>query len=394
MVSSAQGLVSLSNYDDLERTLTKLVERIRDQGQRRRSVAAVLRRLKHNLDLSEMVDEAEREIAEDRLVTGVDRDPLSSSAVMGVDGGVLGRSLHGFDLILVRAVAAVFRYSGGELSGSGYYPSELPTPRLISIDEPLDSRELELAVGMQRQLAELQVARDALGEHEVDAVLLDGSVVPQYVDRFPHSPRVLNLYRELIDAFTGLYRACAEAGALLAGAVKDSRSSRFINLFQRKILPLIADGEELSPRDLRALRDNEDVLPNSRDTALLDHLLDVGERSFSFSYADPPAKVLEDLGEWATRAYAFYIKTVPYDYPLRVEFVGGSEEAPQVADRVASLVYALSANHDACALPTVLIEADACARLAEEELTIIRDNITDRLEHSASLELRRQRRPF
>ena len=77
-----------------------------------------------------------------------------------------------------------------------------------------------------------------------------------------------------------------------------------------------------------------------------------------------------------------------------VEFVDGLGTPARAADEVASLVYALSADHDACALPTVLIEADACARLAEEELTIIKDNIPDRLDPSASLELRRHRRPF
>lgn len=393
MVTTTRGLVSLSDYDILEQTLTQIVERIRDQGTRRRSVAGVLRGLKRELDLSEVASDDARELVEDRLTLEVGRERLSGMAVMGVDGGVLGRSLHGLDLILVRAVAVLFRYRDGELSGSEYYPRELPTPRLISIDEPLDARELELEVGMQRQLTEIQLARDALAEHEVDAVLLDGSVVPQYVDRSLRKPRLVGLYRELIDAFTGLYRECAESGVPLAGAIKDSRSSRFVGIFQRKIMPLLDDGA-LPPEELRILKENEEVISNSRDTALLDHLLDVGERTFAFSYANPPARVLKDLGAWASRAYAFYIKTVPYDWPIRVEFVDGSATPARAADEVASLIYALSADHDACALPTVLIEADSCARLAQEELTIIQDNITDRLEPSASLELRRHRRPF
>ncbi len=394
MASSLGIPVSLDDYGGLEDTLIRITERIRDQEQKRRMIAEVLKRLRQRINLSELEGEKDSEIAENKLSIKVEKTPISDSRVMGVDGGVLSRRLHGLDLVLVRAVAAIFDHKDGELSNAEYYPSEMPTPRLMSIDEPLDSRELELLIGMQRQLTELQLAIEALKAYEVDAALLDGSVVPQYVDRFPHTPKVLKLYQKLIKTFIELYEVCARRKIPLAGAVKDSRSARFIDIFQRKVLPILIDDDQFSSSDILTMRGNKGVLSNSRDTIFLDHLLDVGERSFTFHYAKPPAKVLGDLGKWATRIYAFYIKSVPYDRPLRVEFIDGTNSTPQVADRVASLIHALSAHHDACALPSVLLEADACARLAEEELTIIKDNIADRLEPSTLLDLRRQRRPF
>ena len=393
MATATQGIVRLNDYDLLEQTLDRIVARIRDQGSRRHTIATILKKIRNDFSLREVATDDVKELVEDKFTLNTPKEYLDGTAVMGVDGGVLARSLHGLDLILVRAVAVLFRYQGGGLSGSEYYPRELPTPRLISIDEPFDARELELAVGMQRQLTELRIAREALTEHEVDAVLLDGSVVPQYVDSSLRKPRLTKLYRQLVATFTGLYRECAELGTPLVGVVKDSRSSRFVNLFQRKIMPLLEDGV-LTPDDLAVLKENESAMTNSRDTSLLDHLLGVGERTFAFSYSSPPVKVLEDLGEWASRAYAFYIKTVPFDRPVRVEFIDGAALPERSAEEAASLVYALSSGHDACAIPTVLIEADACARLAREELNIIQDNILGRLDPSNSIDLRRNRRPF
>ncbi|MDY6770111.1 MAG: hypothetical protein SVU88_04005 [Candidatus Nanohaloarchaea archaeon] len=49
-------------------------------------------------------------------------------AVGGVDGGLAQESLHGMDVVLTRAVAAVFDYADGELSAADYHPSKNPSP--------------------------------------------------------------------------------------------------------------------------------------------------------------------------------------------------------------------------------------------------------------------------
>jgi len=393
LISSLRTPIS-SNYGDLERTLIRITERIRNREQKRRAIAEVLRKLKQRINLFELEENRISEVAETRLCTKVQKVQISGKRVMGVDGGVLTQRLHGLDLVLIRAIAAVFEYESGKLSSAEYYPSEMPTPHLISIDEPLDSRELELLIGIQRQLTELRLAVEASKTLEVDAVLLDGSIVPQYIDKPPQTSGILKLYQELIKTLIKLYESCSRRNIPLIGVVKDSRSARFINIFQREILPILIKDNQLLLSDIITIKDNEGVLSNSRDTVFLGHLLDAGERSLTFNYSKKPAKVLESLNEWATRIYAFYIKSVPYDYPIRIEFVEKTSSIPQIANQIASLIYALSAHHDACALPSVLLEADACARLAEEELTIIRDNIADHLEPSALLDLRRQRRPF
>lgn len=326
-------------------------------------------------------------VVEQSLVNRVGMDGLLDSTVVGVDGGMLEQQLHGLDLVIVRAVAAIFHYHGGGLDWVKYFPGEIPFPKLIDVAEPLDAKEFEFLAGMERQIAEIEVATAAAEESKVDLLLLDGSVVPQYVDRFPRNHLLLDRYQDLIGVYTALYQTCQERGVLLAGAVKDSRGGRFVDILRKKILPDFGN-LGLDEKDLA-------ILERSRDTVLLDHLLGVGERTPSFTYAEEPAAyVLQDLGIWAAKVHAFYIKTVLFDRPLRVEFVDCGGGVAHSADRISSIVYALSSNHEAFGLPSVLVEADARARLAEEELCIVRDSISDRLGPSALLDLRRERRPF
>lgn len=392
---AAGGLVQSNNCAELEHTLANLAERIRKQDRKRRMIGGMLRQLKRHINLMRVENLEAEGALESNFSKNVEQKGLASFTVVGVDGGVFAQQLHGLDLILVRAVAAVFHYREGELVTAEYYPSEAPMPRLISVTEPLDARSLELLISMERQLVELKLAAQTLRASNADLLLLDGSILPQYVDRFPHSPRVVKLHRKLLRAFSELYGVCMKSETLLAGAVKDSRSARFIDILKQKILPSLAEGRKLRFTEASTFSRNLDILDNSRDTVLLDHVLDVGERSFIFRYAENPSNFIpKDIGELARRVYAFYLKIVPYDRPLRIEFMEGGEMPSLTADRVASLIYALSAHHDAFGLPSVLMEADACARLTEDDVDIVRDSIADRVGPSVLLELRRHRKPF
>ncbi len=390
---TVQDIVCQDGRVELENTLAEIVEHIREQDAKRCRIAAIFKKLKNSINIANLAEQEPKAIVEDKLVFNVEPDALLNVVVAGVDGGMLSEALHGLDLILTRAVAAIFHYREGKLSITDYYPTEIPEPRLIPVTEPLDAREFELVANMQRQLAELRLATQVVNACGADVLLLDGSVVPQYVDRFPHSKKVAETYRNLIVAFSDLYEACAKSNILIAGAVKDSRGTRFLDILRRKVLQAMIEEHDLLKGETSTLLQSDDLLANSRDTAFLDYMLEAGERSCVFKYADAPG-ALADLNKWGQKIYAFYIKAVPYDYPLRAEFVDPRGEPTKTAERVASIVYAISQHHDAYGLPSVLIEADARARLVEEDLYIIHDSIIDRLGPSVLMDLRRNRRPF
>jgi hypothetical protein len=367
-----------SGFED---ALASIADRIREQREKRMKVAEALVRVK-GVNLAGFDG-----FVEPSLVNQVEIDPLSDITVAGVDGGLLEQKLHGIDLILVRALAAIFHYSNAELKWAEYLPNRAPSPKLIDVAEPLDSREFEFLTNVERQLIEIEVAITVVKESSVGLLLLDGSVLPQYVDRFSHSQLLLGKYQRLIKSYVELYGLCASSGVLLAGAVKDSRGSRLMDILRNRVAPSIRNFG-LGQGDLA-------ILERSRDAALVDHLLRTGERTMTFTYADKSSShVMEDLGQWGEKAHVFYMKTVPFDQPLRVEFINNSGPPAETACKLASLVYALSSHHDAFGIPSVLVEADASVRLAEEDLCIVRDSITDRLDHLTLQELRRNRRPF
>ncbi|KXA92656.1 hypothetical protein AKJ64_02600 [candidate division MSBL1 archaeon SCGC-AAA259E17] len=391
MISASKDSISLSEQQHLEDKIGKIAEKIRAQGEKRRLLAKVIREAKKDFKLP--VDDEKLQLVESEMVYKVGKAPLEDLTIGGVDGGVLNKPLHGLDLILVRAIAAIFSYEDGELVSADYHPNEMPIPQLINVHEPLNSRELDVLVGMKRQLKELKVAEEALEAPNIDALMLDGSIVPQYTDH-SSGARLRELYKEITDSFTDLYRKCRNRDVLLLGAVKDSRSARLVKIFRNKIFSKVLENADLPEAGVSSLDENKDVLTVSRDTAFLDYLLEAGERSFTFAYADAPAHLLEDLKDWKNKIFAFYVKPVSYDRPARVEFVADPKQVSEKAGRAASLINSLSADHEACALPSVLIEADARAALPEEEISILRDNIADRLEPSTMLDLRRERRPF
>ncbi len=391
MISATRGPTLLSEQNPLEHKLGEIAEKIRDQGRKRRLIAKVLRNVKNDLRLP--LDERGLGIVESDLVYRVEDCVLDDIVVAGIDGGVLNKPLHGLDLILVRALAAIFSYEDGKLSDVDYHPSEMPTPDLVNVHEPLDSREIDILVGLKRQISEIDRARETAQKKDVDVIMLDGSVVPQYTNNV-RGEMTRELYKKLIYSYRDLYQLCEKKEILLLGAVKDSRSARLAKLFQKKIFPKLVEEMDLSVDELDSIDRNSDILLISRDTDFLDYLLDAKERSFTFKYSESSAPLLNDLGEWKESIYAFYVKPVPYDCPVRVEFVSDQKSVLESAEKSAALVSTLSANHDACALPSVLIEADARAALAEEEISILRDSIVDRLEPSTLVELRRERRPF
>lgn len=271
-------------------------------------------------------------------------------SVCGVDGGMLQLELNGMDVIAVRAVAVVFHYSG-RLASVEYFPPG-PAPIHFSlIKEPVDRARVDMLAGMRRQMFEVSRAREVIGRGAAQLVLLDGSILPQYVERFQDSEEHAKQYDELITSYKRLFEEAESKDVLLAGLVKDSRGRRFC-----QILAGLAelDGEE------------KDFLLGCRDITILDAILSERERTITFPYAEEcPPQILECLDEFSRKVHVFYAKMSQLDTPFRVEFLatGNPEE---VADKLSSILGFLFSFGFGFSIPPVLVEADFRARLREE----------------------------
>ncbi len=350
--------------------LDRISGRIKSLEDDRKRLADFLRALK-GLDMKK-----DSRILEDRMAVRVKGSRPERAKFIGVDGGLSKRTYHSLDMVLSRAVGAVFDYRKDRLDSVSYCPSTSPTPVLRIIHDASDS-DFQYMASFERINTEINVMKKCLDLNPT-ILLADGSITPHPSDHPGKGSRVYPEYKRLTDNYKELYRKAG--GFLFAGVIEDSRSSTFSDYISENILSQIKSGK---------VGELKKILSHTRDTNLLFHVLEKGERSFVMRMRYNP-----DMGDYGRNLYLFYLKTTEYDRPVRVEFYA-AEDPVAVADKVASLIYFVSSQNQEYGLPPVIIEADSRAKIREGELDVIHSHIVDRVGNLPSLyKLRRDRRPF
>ncbi len=171
---------------------------------------------------------------------------------------------------------------------------------------------------------------------------------------------------------------------MLAGVVEDSRGTKFCGIVNEKILSKVSHA---SVPELKG------ILEKTRDTNLLYWILQEGERTDVFPYSDRAKEhpVMKDFQEFGDKIFSFYMKTAKFDRPIRIDFLGEKEQA----EKFASVIFSISSHHSGYGLPSVLIEADQVAKLAEDDIDNIYEQILTQTGSLPSIfKLRRDMRPF
>jgi len=307
------------------------------------------------------------------LVLKAEEEKLDG-CVVGVDGGMVKKSFHGIDLILLRAVAAAFYYKDSKLSYVDYYPDSIPVPELKVVVDPFSDLEFEVNSNIERQIKEVDTAREALEKFEPDILFLHGSIIPHYTFVPDKSTLLYVNYKRMVEAYKKLFESVKKKNTILAGVIEDSRGARFCELVSQ-ILP-----------------EHKLVLSRSKDSNILFYSLKAGERTISFPYSSdvkthPILREFED----AAKVQTFYIRLGEFDQPVRVDFLADKEDA----DKKISSVLLACASNASYSVPPVLLEADQRAKLSESDLEIFYYDILAKTGSlSSTLELRRERRPF
>jgi len=363
---------------NLSNVINEAVSYIHSSETAKNDAATALLKLK-NENLSTL---GSKELHEERLLYDVKKSGLDFS-VGGVDSGFVDKKLPSLDLVLVRSVGVLFVYENNLIKEARYIPGyyQFPLPHLTNHALELD--EFNCSKSLIRLKEEVNSAKHLIRSFKPKYLFLDGSIIPQYQDKPRKDSSINDLYHSIIREFQDLYEEAEKNNVILIGCVEDSRGSRFRSILQEEILP---HKNAIPPEKLDFLF----------DSALLDHLLAVGERTFAFSYTKNISQhpILNDFDKkWSERIYSFYLKPSLYDRPLRVEFIKSGELKQQV-DHIASVVYALSCLHREYAYPSILIEADLRARLKPEEIDIVYNKILDKIGKNIKMKLRRDSRPF
>jgi len=176
-----------------------------------------------------------------------------------------------------------------------------------------------------------------------------------------------------------LYKYCADNDIMLVGACEDSRGKKFCGILKSQLLSSKPEAQ---------------VLDSVNDTTFLYNFLDVGERTSHFSYsASDDLPGLSDLGDWRRKIYGMYIKPSKFDRPLRLDFLASNSKLQ--ADKISGIVNAISNQCRTYAYPSVLIEADARAKLTAKDMLALNHALKEKLGMDPTVfDLRREQRPI
>ncbi len=360
--------------------LKEIVEKINYMESRRIKMGNFLKRINGSFNIG-----PNEEISDIQIINKVTDLNLEKNSVLGVDGGIVKHSLHGLDLMLMRAVGVNFIYSNNNLEKVFYYPSSNPFPNPRVILDSFSDLELNSCFNFERQIMEINTCIKAMQKLKPDVVLLDGSVIPHYVSK-PDNPILKETYDRLIERYKSLFDIAKKTGVILAGVIEDSRGVKFCDILNRRIIPEF--GTDLG-KELKL------IIGKTKDTNLLFYTLEKGERSCIFNYSKNPMihPILKEFEDIQNSFFSFYIKTVEFDRPLRIDFIGFGNEL-KIANKLCSILMKTS-GHSGYGLPAVLIEADQRAKLTEKDLDMFYFDLINRVGNISSLfKMRRDMRPF
>lgn len=356
--------------------IREIAERISSEEERRRKIADILRKPGTG----------------EKLIARLEPDSLEDLKVVGVDGGIVKKSLHGFDCMLSRAAGVCFHYMQGTVDKVDYLPSRMPVPE-PGIMEALSDLDWAYFTSISRQRQEVRTAGKCIERFVPNLLMMDGSIVPHYSSRPPKSSRVYEDYRKLIEECKDLFGKARKSGVRLLGVIEDSRGDSFCRMIRNDLVNKLGQTmDQILDKDLR------DVLERTRDTNLLFWALKKGEKSMTFPYSKKPDQhpVLRDLDDLGKDIRSFYLKTAEHDRPIRVDFLAGpGTDKDQDENHVASVLLAISGHHSGYGLPAPLIEADNVAKLSEDEINNFYSHVASFTGTSPGMmRLRRDQRPF
>lgn len=350
----------------LEIALGTAVEKLRELEWRRQRFAEVINKNKSSILL--------------------DESPLFCQAspvringkVAAIDGGLLHRNLHGFDLVLGKAIGVIFEYKDSHLLRAEYYPDPFPSPNPYPVYRPLSSRDSEIMAQIIRQGLEIRTAQELASKFEIQTLLLDGSIIPHSSSRPYDDSEIKEEFSTLLETYKSLFETCEEKNIQLAGIVEDSRGMRFGEILGSVLSDDMAD---------------ESLLSTTNDTNLLYYILEKSERTADFRFSDNSKKhpILRKLGKWSQSVRTFYLRPTTMDRPLRVDFLSTTTDP----EKLASELMPLCSANELYGIPTPIIEADARAHLSQNEIEMVYNQLMDRTGPIPSImKLRREMRPF
>ena len=378
-------------FAELDAECTRIADAIRETIEKRNDFCKTLHKVRFKELFRDLAPLLRNGICDDFLSIPVTPTELNGLHVAAVDGGLVFSRLQYLDILLTRAVAVIFRYTqSGEIVDEQLMSHE-STPEITVKTEALSRGEFDTLTSIRRAITEIDLARKVVEQKSVNMIILDGSILPHKADRPIMDSPIDKEYQAMLKGYQQFYEACESSGVLAVGCVKDSKITQLRDTFSRALPTLLNQWrQELDPLLNMSYRN---ILLGMFDSELFYRILESKERSCCFfieEICDNPKGGLSSNHA----IYGFYLKTVSHDFPLRIEFLANQNNSKLRANQIASVIYPQSSHHDEYGLPSILIEADARARLHYSDLDIIIENILTRIGIPDPWRLRRERSVF
>jgi hypothetical protein len=241
---------------------------------------------------------------------------------------------------------------------------------------------------IRRAITELQIVSQVLEQSikKSDILLLDGS--PVLRKPLTKNQKIMNYYQSYLSILSRLVFHAKKQGTKLVWIVKDSRLNLFTK-FLGLILPFIA--EEFP--DILKL-DYREIINRSRDMDLFYHLLEPNNRSMTYTR---PFEISKEFGQ-EFALHSFYLKTAPYDIPLRIELFQSIHrdkiDLLGEINNISGAILPISQYNKNYGIPAPIVEADARAKIKQTEIDALFQLIQNRHPTPELWLYRRERAPW
>ncbi len=361
----------------------------------------------NDLDFSQFIDFPKFYIKENSLIKTVQSANIRGLNVVSVDGSSVTKKYVNVDFSFLKAIAVKYYFKENHIAHIAYYPdlsgfnNYLVQGNLINRDETL----VDNNISIDMTFMEISLLNNMIeSSSNIDMIIIDGSIVIMPINLvFSKDLETSKKYDRLLKEYHKLYLNCKEKGILLIGSIKDTRTSALCHLLRDSIQLLKPNHARLTDF-IKA--DYRKVMEYFSDIDLFNRLMKKSERTCIFNCKREIDKI-RDTGikkeipyYFPLSFYAFYLKTVRYDTPCRIEFFmeekHSFKKASEKADLITSILLPISSLNENYGLPIPQIEAHRRAVFKPTEVDILLNNLTRTLNtHGISLlEKRRNRRPF
>lgn len=322
---------------------------------------------------------------EEKLINPIEIGSLDFS-VSAVDSGFVSKQLNFANITIVKEVGVYFKYVDNNLTDHKYFPKIYNQAKPYLSSSSLELEEILWNSSTLRLNKELDLTKKIIESKDLLISLIDGSIIPQYINKPTKDCKERIEYDKLILKFMELYELSKQKKIFLVGCIEDCRANRFFNILKEEI------------DETKSLLD--DSSNELFDLFTVFSLCPINYRTGVFKYSKEPEShpVLCDfLNEYSDNLYVTYLKLSDVDYPLRIEFIYFKDfgySLKEYTDKIVSMISALCSFNKNYIYPTALIEADIRSRLTIIEIDQIMTKILEKTKNFGFRNQRRESRLF